>query len=292
MRDYAVFILSHGRSDRVITVDTLNKCGYKGKYYIVCDDEDGELDEYKKRFENVIVFHKGDYAGKFDIGDNGGNEKVVVYARNAMYDLAKQAGYRYFVVLDDDYTDMEFRFPNESNTKLLGKKVADAGAVFEAMFEFLDASGAVTVCMAQGGDFIGGVKSGTYRQKLLRKAMNVWICDTEKPFKFYGRINEDTTTYSLLGQRGVLFFTICDVAVTQIQTQKNKGGLTDIYCDMGTYYKSFYSVMMSPSCVKVSVMGDNHSRIHHKVEWSYCTPKILNERYRKAGDGDGKKQKD
>ena len=288
MREYAVFILSHGRSDRVITVDTLKKCGYKGKYYIVCDDEDSELNEYKKRFENVIVFHKGDYAGKFDIGDNGGNEKVVVYARNAMFDLAKQAGYRYFVVLDDDYTDIEFRYPNENNTKLLGAKVSDVGAAFEALFKFLDVSGAATVCMAQGGDFIGGVQSGTFQQRLLRKAMNVWICDTEKPFEFYGRINEDTTTYTLLGQRGVLFFTVCDVAVTQIQTQKNKGGLTDIYCDMGTYYKSFYSVMMSPSCVKVSVMGGSNRRIHHKISWDCCVPKILNERCRKAGRRDGK----
>lgn len=280
--DYAVFILSHGRSDRVYTVETLKQCGYTGKTFIVCDDDDGELKEYQDRFANVLVFHKGDYAKRFDIGDNGGDDRVVVYARNAMRDIAMSVGYRYYIVLDDDYKSFEFRYPDEAGKKLLVEKVRKLDEVFGAFFDFLDVSGAVTVCMAQGGDFIGGVKSGTYAQKLLRKAMNVWFCDTQKPFNFYGRINEDTTTYTLLGQKGKLFFTVCDVSVTQIQTQKNKGGLTDIYCEQGTYYKSFYSVMMSPSCVKVAVMGDKHLRMHHRISWDNCVPMILNERYKRV----------
>lgn len=279
--DYAVYILSRGRSDRVYTFDTLNQCGYHGKIFIVCDDGDKELAEYKNRFENVVVFSKDDYEGKFDIGDNGGDNRVVVYARNAMRDIAKQTGYRYYVVLDDDYKSFDFRYANEENTKLLATKVQNLDEVFSAFFDFLDVSGAVTVCMAQGGDFIGGVNGGVYKKKLLRKAMNVWFCDTEKHFQFYGRINEDTTTYTLLGQRGVLFFTVCDVSVVQIETQQNKGGLTDIYCEQGTWYKSFYSVMMSPSCVKVAMMGTKHQRMHHNVSWNNCTPKIINERWKK-----------
>jgi hypothetical protein len=279
MRDFAVFILSHGRSDRVYTYDTLRSRGYTGKIYIVLDDLDNEIEEYKKRFENVVIFSKADYARSFDIGDNGGNDKVVVYARNAMPDIARQCGYRYYVVLDDDYKQFLFRWAD-------GKKLAyswcnNLDDLFECMFEFLDVSGAKTVCFAQGGDFIGGVNAGTFKKRLMRKAMNVWFMDTEKPFEFLGRINEDTTTYVVYGSRGDLFFTICDVMINQVQTQANKGGLTDIYVDMGTYYKSFYTVMMSPSNVKVAMMGDKHKRIHHLINWNACTPKILNEKYRK-----------
>lgn len=278
--DFAVFILSHGRSDRVFTYDTLRREGYTGKVFIVLDDQDKEIEEYKKRFENVVIFSKADYVDKFDIGDNGGNDKVVVYARNAMPDIAKQCGYRYYIVLDDDYKQFMYRW-------IEGKKLAYANCkqldqLFDDTFDFLDASGALTVCYAQGGDFIGGANSGTFKKKLLRKAMNVWFCDTEKPFQFYGRINEDTTTYVLLGSRGKLFFTITDVSINQIQTQSNAGGLTEIYCDMGTYYKSFYSVMMCPSCVKIGAMGEDHIRIHHKVNWNACAPKILNEKWRKC----------
>lgn len=278
MHEFAVFILSHGRSDRVITYDTLIKEGYTGKIYIVLDDEDEEIPEYEKRFENIVIFSKADYREKFDIGDSGGNEKVVVYARNAMPDIARKCGYRYYIVLDDDYNSFMYRWPEGEKLAFLYPKSLDD--LFEATFDFLDDSGALTVCYAQGGDFIGGINGG-WQKRLMRKAMNVWFCDTEKPFKFYGRINEDTTTYVLLGQRGKLFFTITDLSINQIQTQSNKGGLTDIYLEKGTYYKSFYSVMFNPSCVKVASMGEKHMRIHHLVNWTACTPKILSEKWKK-----------
>lgn len=45
--------------------------------------------------------------------------------------------------------------------------------------------------------------------------------------------------------------------------------------------KSFYSVMYSPSCVKISLMGASHKRIHHQVTWNNAAVKILHEKYRK-----------
>ena len=39
-KNYAVFILSHGRPDNVITYQTLRKCGYTGRIFIIVDDED------------------------------------------------------------------------------------------------------------------------------------------------------------------------------------------------------------------------------------------------------------
>lgn len=60
--------------------------------------------------------------------------------------------------------------------------------------------------------------------------------------------------------------------------------MTDLYLDSGTYVKSFYSVIFSPSCVKISMMGDKHKRVHHKVNWNSCCPKILNEKWRKFDD--------
>ena len=51
------------------------------------------------------------------------------------------------------------------------------------------------------------------------------------------------------------------MALNQKQTQKNKGGMTDIYMSQGTYVKSFYTVMMMPSSVKVGVMGHSEDGI-------------------------------
>ena len=55
----AVFILSHGRPDNVITYETLRKQGYTGKIYIIVDDEDKTINKYKEKYKNeIIVFSK------------------------------------------------------------------------------------------------------------------------------------------------------------------------------------------------------------------------------------------
>lgn len=279
--DFAVFILSHGRSDRIYTLKPLFDGGYSGKWYVVIDDEDDQADDYKARYgDHVYQFSKAAYDGKFDIMDLHNDRRVVVYARNAVFDIARELGVRYFLVLDDDYNAFMYRFPDEARKKLEFAYCKCLDDLFEAMIEFLDASGALSIAFAQGGDFIGGL-DGAYNAKLKRKVMNTWFCDTEKPFEIMGRLNEDTNVYVYYGTQGKLFFTITDVMVNQKQTQLNAGGLTEIYLDRGTYVKSFYTVMLAPSCVKISMMGEKHMRVHHHVSWNNCTPMILSEKWKK-----------
>ena len=58
--DFAVFILTHGRADNVVTVPAIKKAGYTGKIYFIIDDEDEQAEEYKKNFgaDRVIIFDK------------------------------------------------------------------------------------------------------------------------------------------------------------------------------------------------------------------------------------------
>ena len=111
--------------------------------------------------------------------------------------------------------------------------------------------------------------------------MNTFICSTDRPFKFIGRINEDVNTYTLMSLQGNLFFTIPLLAIQQKMTQSNANGMTDLYLDYGTYVKSFYSVLYCPSSVKITEMGAEHRRIHHKVCWNNTAPVIVDKKYRK-----------
>ena len=60
MNNMAVFILTHGRADNVITTKTLRKQGYTGKIYYIVDDLDDQIDRYIQNFgkENVSIFNK------------------------------------------------------------------------------------------------------------------------------------------------------------------------------------------------------------------------------------------
>lgn len=290
MNDFAVFILSHGRASNIKTLKTLEKGNYRGKWYIVIDNEDDQEEEYRKRYGNhVLQFDKLSVSKTFDTGDTEENRRTIVYARNACFMLAKQVGVRYFLELDDDYTSFEYRWIEGKKLKV--KKIKQLDRLFTDMVDFLKDTGALTVAFAQGGDYIGGAKGKNASKPVLRKAMNTFFCDVEKPFQFVGRINEDVNTYTKLGQEGKLILTVTAASIVQTQTQKSAGGMSGVYVDGGTYMKSFYSVMYSPSCVTVAEMGDMHRRIHHHINWRNCTPCILNESYKKGGDSNGKRAK-
>lgn len=277
--DYAVFIVSHGRPDNIATLNALKKGNYSGDTYIIIDNEDDSADEYKRRYGDMVIqFDKSEVAKWTDTADAVEDHRGVVYARNECFNIAKRLGLEYFLVLDDDYTDFEYRWPECG--KLMIKSIDKLDALFSAMFEFLESSGALSVALAQGGDLIGGANH-FFRSGLSRKAMNTFFCKTSRRFKFVGRVNEDTNTYVMLGNRGNLFFTITNTHIVQAQTQKNAEGMTTLYLDYGTYVKSFYSVIVAPQAVKVAEMGAHHRRMHHRVNWNACTPKILSDRYRK-----------
>lgn len=279
--DFAALILTHGRPDRVYTWNTLKRCGYTGRIVIVIDDEDKKGEEYRRVYgDQVQVFSKQQIAQTFDEGDNFNDRRAIIYARNASFEIAKRIGVRYFIQLDDDYTEFAYRFNDKNEYQY--RRINSIDKVFDAMVGFLKRSKCCSVALAQGGDFIGG-GSGSFGKviKLHRKAMNSFVCDAERPFQFYGRINEDVNTYTHGGRRGDLFFTIASASLQQKQTQSNSGGMTDLYLKTGTYVKSFYSVMYAPSCVKIKDMGPVHKRLHHSVRWNNATPCIVREELRK-----------
>jgi len=278
--DFCAFILTHGRADRVHTYTTLRKAGYTGKIFIVIDDEDKTGDEYRKRFgDEVLVFSKAEIAKRFDEGDNFNDRRAIFYARNACFDLAARVGCKYFVQLDDDYTSFFIRH-NSAGQYVSARVKTTMDEVIASLVEFFERSGAQSIALSQGGDHIGGNGDGNNIPRLRRKAMNSFICSTDRPFEFVGRVNEDVSTYTSAGRRGSLFFSVIQAQVNQLQTQANAGGMSEMYAASGTYVKSFYSVMYAPSCVKVGTMGDPrspHYRLHHKINWHATAPKILRE---------------
>ena len=278
--DFAVFILTHGRPDTIHTLDTLKRGNYSGKWYLVIDNEDKQAEKYYEKYgtERVIMFDKLAISKTFDTADLSQERRAIVYARNACFKIAKDLNLKYFVEFDDDYTSIGIRYPKDRKLSQLSCENLDE--IFELMIDFLLETDALTVCMSQGGDHMGGL-TGRWKKSILRKAMNSFFCRTDRPFQFLGRVNEDVNTYTLLGSQGQLMMTITDLMLNQMQTQSNSGGMTDLYLDGGTYLKSFYTVLYMPSAVTVQPMGTAHKRLHHKVDWKHCVPLILDERHKR-----------
>jgi hypothetical protein len=281
--DFTIFILSHGRPDNMDTYKSLHRAGYTGKVYIIIDNEDKTADKYYQNFgEKVIMFDKAAIAETFDEGDNFGDRRAVIYARNACFGIARELGVTYFMQLDDDYVD--FRYKTDNQFRSIHREwIRNLDKTIASLVEFYKLIPAKSIAIAQGGDFIGGLEADIDRSiTRRRKCMNTFICSVDRPFQFVGRVNEDVNTYTWYQSLGNLFITFPLVAIQQKETQVNSGGMSEMYLNTGTYIKSFYTVMYYPSGTKVKIMPNYQNRLHHSINWDNTVPCIISEKYKKS----------
>ena len=280
--DFAVMILSHNRyQDRNYdTLKTLKKSGYTGKYYFVLDDADPGIDGYKKKYgeEHVLIFNKKDVIDKlgFDVMDNSDIWNLGCYARPAIHELAKSVGLKYFLEMDDDYDSFRYRFPGEPSKAF--KKTFDR--MVEVYLDFYIKNPQITtLCFCQGADL-----SVVPKGEVKRKAMNAFFCSVDRPIMWAGHFNDDVNSYIRGNQLGEIYLTLPYVQLNQEPSQTN-GGAAAAYKTFGTYNKSFYSVLLCPSFVKVSTFSKGFRmskfRLHHKIDSIHGVAQILSSRWKK-----------
>jgi hypothetical protein len=281
--DFCAFILTHGRPNKVHTYRSLRAAGYTGKVFIVIDDEDETAEEYKRIYgDEVLVFSKDEVGRYTDQFDNFSDRRAAIWARNACWDLAKQTGHRYFIQLDDDYVAWHYKRFGKGHQRSVSAgdeyhqwTMKNLDTIIDALVRVIKTTPIKTIALSQGGEHLGG---GPRARRFKRKAMNTFVCDVNKPFLFRGRLNDDVNTYVSLGSIGGLFFTDMELLVVPLQTQTNSGGISGAYRDVGTYVKSFYTVMAAPSCVTIRTMGRQYRRIHHHIDWRRAVPLIIRSR--------------
>jgi hypothetical protein len=287
MNNFCAVIVTYDRADNVRTYDTLKRLGYTGDIILLVDDEDPQLEEYRKQFgDEVYVFSKEKAAQHTDAGTNSGQRNSPLFARNVIFDAVRERGYDYFVMLDDDYSAFYYRFAGEGKYGFW--MAEDLDGLFSSLVNYLKSAEAITcLAISQGGDHIGGGEN-TRNQMIghVRKIMNTYICSVDRPFRFKGILNDDVNTYVNLGNKGHVFLSLQAAQITQSMTQQNEGGLTDLYIDVGTYVKSFFTVMYGPSCTNIrhlcDARGNSAGRLHHEIRWRYAVPKIIREKHRKT----------
>lgn len=273
-----VYILTHGRPHfcEVNTIGALRRQKFAGKIVLVLDDEDSEIEEYGKLGCDVEVFSKKEMTaiGKKNcdtfLPHTGETYSSILYARQAAFEIAKRRGDRYFCTMDDDYEYFEIKCRlGDKSLKLY--QPSDINEIMLMTYELLKTTNASVVAWGQNGDLL----AHEIEFRNVRKAMNTLFFDTERSYDFVGLFDQDASAYVNLGRKGSLILTIPFILTKQHITQKFKGGLTEQYKKWGTYKKAMFCVMSCPSAVSVGVMGKYHFRIHHRIKWENCAPRIL-----------------
>ena len=274
MAKFATFIFSWGRPDFDSTYKLLRKCGYTGRIVFLCDDLDDKHMGYIEKYgnDNVYVFSKYRYARKCDPMNNFGKLESTLYVENAMFDIASELGIDYFCSMCDDY--YYFGHRGEKGAK----RTSRLDDVFYLFVEYLINTPIKCLAFSQGGDNMSGYSKDRLCK---RKVMNSFICKTDRRFEFYGSMNDDVNMYVQNGIRGDIFLTYLGFQLDQKDSQSEEGGLTNLYVKYGTYVKSFYTVMLSPSSVVIRLMGETSTRLHHQIKYQNTVPCIISEEYKK-----------
>jgi hypothetical protein len=210
-----------------------------------------------------------------------------MFARNACFDIAESLGLTYFQQFDDDYTGFFFPFTESLQYLTSRPRIKSYDRTIEAMIDFYSTTDArcAAISFSQGGDFIGGGGgdngADVWNFARLRKSMNAWLCSTNRRFIFRGCMNEDVSAYTLIQSQGMYCLNVMQIRLEQPLTQTT-GGMTAVYKQYGTHCKSFLTVMLNPSFVKIGVIQHKQQRLHHKINWRRCAAKIIRETHKKT----------
>lgn len=276
---YAVFIITHGRANRQLTYKYFSKRNCTDDVYLIIDDKDEQLNEYKSKYkEKVIVFSKGDYKNKVDTLVNNPTLAHPVYARNAVYDIAKQLGYRYFFVVDDDIKRVVLRYVIEGNLKSHVVNT-ELRYVLNYLVDFMIATKAHLVGIPNVGAFIGGINSHHLKSGCIREVNNFYLCDTNKKIDFISTLHDDITTNLMLNNKG--YFIISPMLLMQkFDTNGNEkgGGMKDTYDKYGLYPMVFSAVVVAPNSIKVKPNKDSFEIRRKNRQY----PLIISDKYKKG----------
>lgn len=280
MENFAVFILTHGRAESQKTLKTFLDNGYTGEWYLVVDDLDKELELYKELYgSHVLVFDKVKEQKKTDTMTtkvNPDDLKSVLYARNWVQRYAKNKGYKYILMTDDDHTGVNYRYGE--GTKLKSKPVTNYDKLFELYVEYLKCSeNMYAVAFAKGGAFIGGLEGWKDKIHSLGVFSTAFL-KTDNFTEFYGVITEDLNASLSDLKLGRLHFSPVIMHLVTGEKQKHKGGMTDIYEDT-EYETVFYPVIAHPD---VCYVLDDNTNLSVRTNWTKSVPKILSEDIKKV----------
>jgi hypothetical protein len=252
---FPIYIVSKGRHESRLTSKTLERL--RIPYFIVV--EESEFDLYASVIDRKkILILDERFKDEYETCDDYGStrSKLSGPARNFAWDDSIRRGFAWHWLIDDNI-DGFFRLFDNIKTP-----VGD-GTIFRVMEDFVLRYR--NVAMAGPNYFMFASR----KSKLPPFVLNtrIYSCNlirNDVPFRWRGRLNEDTILSLDLLKAGwctVLFNAFLQLKMT---TQTLKGGNTEFYRSVGTLEKSKLLVDTHPDVARISY---KFNRWHHHVDY-------------------------
>lgn len=281
-----LFIPSYHRPDNLKTVRYFREMGYPGELiHVFIDSEADDKEAYEESARvygfQLHVFDMDEARARFDyVHRPSKSRRSAGQARNMFYDIAKELGIDFYVIQDDDTSNMQVR-PFGKYFRMA--RYDDIVETFEAVKVFMQKQHIGLFGLSQTGD----IYSNDFQTKLFRpKVMNTTFVDTR--FIYRGeRGVQDNDTSQFVGVMNAGLFTgslASGLILQQTTSATAKGGLTDLYNECKLLNKSLVTVIQYPSAIYAERQAENGHRLHHHIVGKYLFPRILKGVGKKKGN--------
>lgn len=274
--DFCVFIISHGRADRVETYDTLRRGGYTGKICVVIDNEDAQYERYKERFDDVLCFTK---QALIDVTDTVGLRRraSATYARNYVEIYARVNKIVSYAIMDDDIVALRYKWLEGDTVRSL-QVTGGLDEVFRAYSEFIVNNNIATTSFGTVMFYVGGAGNLGKRITDLRETYQIHIRNTKFDVDWISIINEDIITEILTAQQGYIWWSLPFIVYDAVAMNDKSGGVKDAYDTITPFERAFLATIVHPDCCKP---GYSHGKMRIIQNRKASYPMIISSRYKK-----------
>lgn len=267
--DFAIFILSHNRANKIDTLKMLLNAGYNGDWFVVISTDDKQINEYKSIIpsKNLLIFDKESVLCDTMVSSKNKNRSSSLYARNYIISYVKNStSYKYIVMADDDIKKLVYRV--DDNGKMKALPVKNINSVLKNFICFLSKSKVLAgISPAFDAAFFGGVKD---LRKIPREAFQFVLLKVEN-IKHYIGFHEEDTLLSILNFTNIylIYYGMSFIAPLFAH---GDGGID--YNDK-SLSPPLFNYIAKPSAIKVT-------SFLRKIRYGkYCYPKIITDKFKK-----------
>ncbi len=285
--DFAVFITSYKKSNNIITITSLLNAGYTGDWYVIVEDNDPELEEYKKKIpkEKLLLYNKKEQSKYYDSCDNFHILNTNLNSLSVVFYFAKKLGYKYFYIAEDDFEG--YYYKKRIKNKVLFKPLKNIDDIFEMSIDFMNCNDKINCLSFTSVQNTTIGNTDFFSNKFFNYLnYNGWLCDVNKYINFKGTICNDTITFMNNYRQGNITYTLnyiknvhkwyYDKKDKELDGSGNDEININYFTDILIYY--LYNLMGDPSSYKIFT---KNGKINQMFIYKYMIPKIIDGRWKK-----------
>lgn len=269
MKDFALFILSHNRANKIDALNLLKKSNYNGDWFVVISTDNTEISEYKKivPYENLLIFDKNDVLCDTMMATKNFIANSALYARNFIIGYALNK-YKFFSMVDDDVSDLYFRFDKDGHMHVC-KANFKLEEICNDVCQMLNKSKKLAgIGFKNYGGYFGGVNA---LERYDREIQQFMFFKSENCSLFKGIFWEDAILSCCNLDK--LYITFPTISAKSPQLGTNDGGVN---YEKNKYPPGLFWYIACPSALKLE--GISCTRIRYNKN---MYPKIINQKYKK-----------